>query len=273
MTTTSGSGRGRTGHPLGRRDHQGGRLAGPRRATTASPSASPSSPAAARATATRCSSTPRSCPTTSSASSARSGSWWMRRAPSCSRAPSSSTATGCRARVPHRQPQRHPHLRLRLLLQLSAPPSSASATISLVVDGETVSSATTAPRLLEVLREQLGPPLGERRVQSPGTVRLLHRVGRRRSACGLRDAGTPCGGASGDHLGGFDACRADLWANAFADSGASQCGFCTSGHHHASGSAPDAPACSRRILGEEGPAGAPLPLHGLGTRSSRRHDS
>ena len=81
--------------------------------------ASPSAPAAARASATRCSSTPTSPPTTSLADYGGVRSWSTRRAPSCSRAPRSTTRTASRGRVRHRQPQRPAHLRLRPVLQLS----------------------------------------------------------------------------------------------------------------------------------------------------------
>ena len=60
-------------------------------------------------------------------------------------------------RVPHLEPQRHPHLRVRLLLQLTHPGAPASApTLSLRVDGVDVEVPDDGASLLEVLRERLG---------------------------------------------------------------------------------------------------------------------
>ena len=60
-------------------------------------------------------------------------------------------------RVQHLEPQRHPHLRVRFLLQLTHPGAPAPApTLSLRVDGIVVEVPDDGASLLEVLREHLG---------------------------------------------------------------------------------------------------------------------
>ncbi|MGH9006818.1 MAG: (2Fe-2S)-binding protein, partial [Acidimicrobiales bacterium] len=136
-----------------------------------------------------------------------------------------------RRRVPHHQPERHPHLRLRVLLQLTAPPEGdgASGGLAFRLNGLEVHTEDDQSSLLDVLRDRFAcrsvkdgcSPQGQCgccTVWVDGSARVACVTPARRVA-----------GRSVTTLEGLDPQRRDRWVDAFSAAGASQCGFCTPG--------------------------------------------
>ena len=186
---------------------------------------------AARGTATRCSSTP-SCPTTTSCH--QPGCGQGRRRPGQRRAAEGREPRVHRRlagrRVQHLEPQRHPHLRVRFVLQLTHPGAPDSApTLSLRVDGVDVEVPDDGASLLEVLRQHLGrrSPKDGCSPQGQCGCCTVWVDGAPRVACV-----TPARRVAGREvttLEGLDPEVREAWAEAFTTVGASQCGFCTPG--------------------------------------------
>ena len=112
-------------------------------------------------------------------------------------------------------------------------------------------------------------PVRQGRLQPPGPVRLLHRLGRRRPPRVVRHAG-PSGRRAPGHHPRRAARRARVTAGPTPSSGrgASQCGFCTPGHPHASGRARERRGAGRRTRpvaarGRGRAPGPPVSLHRL----------
>src|SRR5271156_2689905 len=218
----------------------------PRRKARSSRCGLPSSPVAAPGTATRCSSTPRSWPTTWCASSAPSRSWWTRPAPSCSPVPSSSTATACRvpastssiptppapaAAAPPSAELRAPRLLSGTGSTPERPPglgAPAPPSVPFVLNGDAV-AVEDGISLLDALREELGCRSVKDGCSPQGQCGCctVWVDGAPRVACV-----TPVRRVAGRHVTTLEGAPEELrdrWATAFVAHGASQCGFCTPG--------------------------------------------
>ncbi len=130
-----------------------------------------------------------------------------------------------RRRVPHLEPERDQDLRLRVLFQLT----SAVTTVTFTVDGREVTVEDDGATLLEVLRDRLGlrTPKDGCSPQGQCGCCTIWVDGNARVSCV-----TPVRrveGRSVTTLEGVDPELRSAWAEAFSDSGASQCGFCTPG--------------------------------------------
>lgn len=119
---------------------------------------------------------------------------------------------------------------MRLLVQLSEGASPGGAPpVCFVVDGRPVEVADDGANLLEVLRDRLGlrSPKDGCSPQGQCGCCTVWVDGAPRVACV-----TPTRRVAGRHvttLDGLDAAVRDRWVQAFVDTGASQCGFCTPG--------------------------------------------
>ena len=132
-------------------------------------------------------------------------------------------------RVQHLEPQRHPHLRVRFVLQLTHPPPKSAPTLSLRVDGVVVEVPDDGASLLDVLRHHLGhrSPKDGCSPQGQCGCCTVWVDGAPHVACV-----TPARHVAGREvttLDGLEPVVRDAWADAFTSAGASQCGFCTPG--------------------------------------------
>ena len=104
--------------------------------------------------------------------------------------------------------------------------------VSLIVDGRSVTVADDGASLLEVLARPRRDQVGEGRVQSAGTVRVLHRARRRRTAGRVRDAGAPGGRPIDHHAGRHGRTGAALGRRVLRD-GCEPVRLLHAGHHRA----------------------------------------
>ena len=135
--------------------------------------------------------------------------------------------------------------------------------LQLEVDGHQVEVPDRGVSLLEVLREDLGLRSAKDGCSPQGQCGCCTVLvdGQPRVACV-----TPARRVAGRTVTTVDGLAEgtrERWADAFCDAGASQCGFCTPGHHlPPRGLAPQGPE-RRPPSGRAGVAGPPVPLHRL----------
>jgi aerobic-type carbon monoxide dehydrogenase small subunit (CoxS/CutS family) len=118
---------------------------------------------------------------------------------------------------------------VRLLVQLTSPSSAAPEVVTFSVDGERVEVADDGISLLDALRDRLGKRTPKDGCSPQGQCGCctVWVDGSARVACV-----TPLRRVAGREvttLDGLDPDVRDRWAQAFSDTGASQCGFCTPG--------------------------------------------